>query len=47
VLTRLTGISAIGVNKVDIDLHRYAPGTYTITLADVEHGHQSIRILKE
>jgi len=47
VLTRMTGISAIGLNKVDVDLHTYAPGTYTITLVDTEHGRQSIRLLKE
>ncbi len=47
VLTRIAGISAIGLNKVDVDLHCYAPGAYTIALTDLEHGRQSIRLLKE
>jgi Leucine-rich repeat (LRR) protein len=47
VLTRLTGTSAVGLNKIDIDVHSYAPGTYTLTLIDTEHGRRSIRLLKE
>ena len=47
VLTRLTGTSGVGLNKIDIDVHNYAPGTYTITLIDTEHVRQSIRLLKE
>ena len=46
-LTQLTGTSTIGLNRIDIDLHNYAPGTYTITLTDAGHGRQNIRLLKE
>lgn len=47
VLTRLTGTSAVGLNKIDIDVHSYTPGTYTLTLIDTEHGRRSIRLLEE
>ena len=47
VLTRLSGTSSIGINKIDIDMHNYAPGTYTITFTNNELGRQSIRLLKE
>ncbi|HEV3412202.1 MAG TPA: T9SS type A sorting domain-containing protein [Puia sp.] len=47
ILTQLAGTTTVGINKVDIDLHGYAPGTYTITLIDQEHGRQSIRLSKE
>jgi Leucine-rich repeat (LRR) protein len=47
VLTRLTGTSAVGLNKIDIDVHSYAPGTYILTLTGTERGRQSIHLLKE
>ena len=47
VITRLAGTSSAGLNKIDIDVHNYAPGTYTITLIDSERSRRSIRLLKE
>jgi Leucine-rich repeat (LRR) protein len=47
VLAHISGTASVGLNKVDIDVHLLAPGTYTIVLTDTEHGRQSIRLLKE
>lgn len=46
VIARLAGVTAVGLNKVDIGLQDYARGVYVITLMDAELGRCSIRLFK-
>jgi Leucine-rich repeat (LRR) protein len=46
-MTLLAGTATIGLNKIDISLQGYAPGSYVITLDDEQHGRRSIQLIKE
>jgi Leucine-rich repeat (LRR) protein len=46
-MSRLTGTSIKGLNKVDIDLHAYAAGIYTLTITDEEHSRRTLQLRKE
>jgi Leucine-rich repeat (LRR) protein len=46
-LNVIAGTSVPGLNKVDIDVHGYAAGIYTITIIDEEYGRRSVQLSKE
>ena len=41
------GVSAVGVNKVEIDMGGYAAGDYTLVISGPVMGRQSLRVTKE
>jgi Leucine rich repeat/Secretion system C-terminal sorting domain len=43
----LNGVSAVGVNKVEIDMGGYAAGIYTIVISDPVMGRRSLGVTKE
>jgi hypothetical protein len=47
ILQVLNGVSAVGVNKVEIDMGAYTPGTYTLVISGPVMGRQSLRVTKE
>ena len=47
VLQVLSGVSAAGVNKVDIDMGAFAPGVYSILISDPVMGRRSLQVTKE
>jgi Leucine-rich repeat (LRR) protein len=46
-LSEIVGTSISGLNKVDIDVHGYAAGVYTITIIDEEYGRRSLQLNKD
>jgi Leucine-rich repeat (LRR) protein len=46
-MAQLAGMSAVGSNKIDLDVHSFASGAYTVTITDEVHGRRSIQLLKE
>jgi hypothetical protein len=46
-ISRLTGTSVKGLNKVNLDLHEYAAGIYTLTMTDEDHGRRTLKVSKD
>jgi Secretion system C-terminal sorting domain/Leucine rich repeat len=47
ILQVLNGVSAAGVNKVEIDMGAYTAGTYTLVISDAVMVRRSLRVTKE
>ncbi len=47
ILKQISGVSAVGMNKVDLSVQRWGTGVYTVIIMDEEHGRRSVRMIKE